>query len=650
MVRGRYLRAVLLAGVLAMLASRPAQARTTIVPDDFPTIQAALDSIGLGGYPDPETLLVRAGEYPEVIEVHHELVIRGADVSATGVPAARIQGLRACYQDGGVHIGQRYENLHILEPVVICGTNGPVDISFRDCRFDAEVASDDMLNYPDLTQISLRHCKAFGPVSLRAQLLYADSSEFRAPLWLNAEEWAEVRDSRFQNVSGAAITVNSREASIVRNLILGATTGIVARMDGGDVHVEDNQVEGCVGDGIHADAGSYLVYMDRNRVSLCGGVGIRAIGLKVARGNRVIGCETGLALHNYEEPAIVFGNVVGRCVNGIVVIGDGGTLPGELSVSENTAYACSGSDLVLQDQLNASVHRNLSCFNAGAGLAVMRGVPPSMSCNNWFANEAGARMGVSRVPSDFALDPLFCDIASDDVRLQSASPLLDVAGCGQIGAYGLGCESPPVPVSFELPSDALPPVWRERWLNAWLEPADPFTAADVDIATVRLNDVVVPSPETSLGDHDLDGTADLELTIDRFALSRILNDGDEVVVTITGRMGNRDFVGSDTIRVRRPAGDLWPPVPRGEVLSIRALARLGVADRLAVAFTLNEASPARIEVLDVLGRVVLARRTEGLGAGEHQLELGAGGFAQGIYFLRIRQGMSEARSRIVFVR
>src|SRR5262249_12498187 len=42
--------------------------------------------------------------------------------------------------------------------------------------------------------------------------------------------------------------------------------------------------------------------------------------------------------------------------------------------------------------------------------------------------------------TDLIVDPLFCNVDSADVRLNSASPLLaDTAACGLIGALGVGC-------------------------------------------------------------------------------------------------------------------------------------------------------------------------------------------------------------------
>src|SRR5262249_40526862 len=56
-----------------------------------------------------------------------------------------------------------------------------------------------------------------------------------------------------------------------------------------------------------------------------------------------------------------------------------------------------------------------------------------------FGNRLGATSGVAADSTDLSVDPLFCNVDSADVRLDTASPLVGRAGCGQIGALGVGC-------------------------------------------------------------------------------------------------------------------------------------------------------------------------------------------------------------------
>jgi len=546
---------------------------------------------------------------------------------------------------------------------VVCGTNGPVRIGFQGCRFDAGVTSNGLFGYPDLTEIALRHCEVFGAASLLAQLLNADSSTFHGPLWLNASDATFVRDNRLEDIHGTAITVFSREALIAGNLIRRGTAGIHAVTDEGDIHVQDNRVEGCLSDGIVANPGlsGDRSYLERNVVSHCGGVGIRATNLKLARGNRVLGCSgIGLDLHHFEDPAVVEANVVGRCgSHGIEVTHDYSGSPGVVSIHDNTVYACRGTGIVLTDLAEGSLSRNISCFNVGAGLEVFRTVVPSLSCNDWYANEAGAPPRFSPSPTDRFVDPIFCDLANDDVQLRSDSPLLDAPGCGRIGALGQGCE-PPVEITFRFTPSTFHVAAHGRWVTGELEPRAPFSVDAIDVASIRLNGVPVDAAAPiGPGDRGRSSHRTLIVRFDRDAISRTLTHGDAVPVVVTGTIGDRTFRGADVIRVLRGTGPIAvdlshesaaveiPPALSVRVSSLHPAA----GGRLSIEFTLPDQSPARLELLDVAGRVMMSRQVGELGRGQHTLELAPErALPQGIYFVRLRRGADEARSRAAVIR
>jgi hypothetical protein len=70
-----------------------------------------------------------------------------------------------------------------------------------------------------------------------------------------------------------------------------------------------------------------------------------------------------------------------------------------------------------------------------------------------------------------------------------------------------------------------------------------------------------------------------------------------------------------------------------------------------VEFALRDGSPARLELMDVAGRVLTAKEVGALGPGAHALDLSEGGaLPSGIYFLRLTQGGSEVRVRAAVIR
>ena len=70
--------------------------------------------------------------------------------------------------------------------------------------------------------------------------------------------------------------------------------------------------------------------------------------------------------------------------------------------------------------------------------------------------------------------------------------------------------------------------------------------------------------------------------------------------------------------------------------------------RMEVTFALPSDAPARLEVLDVTGRLLRRREVGGFGVGRHQLELGtAGEFRPGLYFVRLTQAGAVRTQRVV---
>jgi hypothetical protein len=92
-----------------------------------------------------------------------------------------------------------------------------------------------------------------------------------------------------------------------------------------------------------------------------------------------------------------------------------------------------------------------------------------------------------------------------------------------------------------------------HWVTAYLEPPTPFTPADIDTPSIRLNgnisvDLAAP---IEIGDYDGDGIPDLTVKFNRAAVELTLSEGDSVPVTILGTVGGQCFHGTDYIRMLR---------------------------------------------------------------------------------------------------
>ena len=73
--------------------------------------------------------------------------------------------------------------------------------------------------------------------------------------------------------------------------------------------------------------------------------------------------------------------------------------------------------------------------------------------------------------------------------------------------------------------------------------------------------------------------------------------------------------------------------------------------KLGVAFALPSAAPARLELHDVTGRLVLSREVGSMGAGRHTVSLAQGHrVSTGIYWVSLSQGNHQQRARVAVIR
>ena len=113
--------------------------------------------------------------------------------------------------------------------------------------------------------------------------------------------------------------------------------------------------------------------------------------------------------------------------------------------------------------------------------------------------------------------------------------------------------------------------------------------------------------------------------------------GEESVDQVLGVSGS--FSVAATLPVVEP--------PAVAMMSLRgATPNPASAGRFVVRFTLRDGSAARLDLIDIAGRVVRTRDVGAMGPGSHALDLGAGeALRPGVYFIRLRQAGQELRTR-----
>ncbi len=99
------------------------------------------------------------------------------------------------------------------------------------------------------------------------------------------------------------------------------------------------------------------------------------------------------------------------------------------------------------------------------------------------------------------------------------------------------------------------------------------------------------------------------------------------------------------------AGETWVDVPRVAELALAGVCPNPATVALAVAFSLPDAAPARLEAFDLAGRRVAVREVGPLGGGSHVVQLGERrSLAPGVYLVRLARGSRRLTARAVIVR
>jgi parallel beta helix pectate lyase-like protein/flagellar hook capping protein FlgD len=616
-------RGVVAAVLCAGLRFHPAVASTAVVPDDFPTVHQGIDS-------GADTVLIREGTYPERPVIDRPLVLEG--IGSDQRP--RLAGL------------QIYNTNFWLAPATLSiarvnftGAVGYTTLYYRprqltllfsQCGIDRGIQIDNQ-DADDILLLSLRNCRI--AASSRGQIaqVYMEADTVDGGVaWRSS--YAGIQNCWFRGGPHRAIELTgyARGGAIARNRIEGYATGIYAEdIEGYDVM--ENGIFGC-GKGIELNH-VYEMTAESNDVRDCvAGLEASACnGLKVV-GNRILrASQTGVRAYIVTGlwGLVVKGNVVGWCGgDGLSIEGSEGTL-----VEGNTLLKNGASGIVVGGAPGypMTIRANIGVGNAGWGLVVAGGEYFEGGCNDWFGNGLGAISGGQLDSTDAAVDPLFCNVDSADVRLDSRSPLLAAAACGEIGALGVGCGATATLVqrfAAGWVSDGVRVVWQV---------ATGATASGIWVERAEgLNGQAWTQP---VMERSIEGATVVEL--DRSALAGqtyryrlVARDGGVVTILDPG------IVVEAQMRLSFALGQVGPSPSAGP---------------LRIAFTLAHNAEIEIDVYDVQGRRVASPARGEWPAGAQVVQWDGRArdgqlAAAGLYMIRYRYPGGQDRRGIVRVR
>lgn len=598
-------------GVVALLASAglaplPAAAVTVVVPDDFSTVSLAIASAA-------DTVLVRGGDYGEIPLVERNVFLRG--IGQGGRP--RLAGLRLTNRDRPA-APTTISGFDVSTPIVYtnAANKSPITVNISDCTMGGlQVNADD----PDAhCCLYLRRCRlsyAFGGLDYVA--MESDTVDGGVS-WKFWSRGLSIQHCWFRGGTGAAIALtNEPTGTVAHNRIENYDVGISAPES--ELSIDDNTISRCR---VGVQVWGYDVAVTNNEIRSCGTGVYASLWYRLALMNNTIVGSADLGVFANAGEAVAEGNAIGNCAGaGIRIEWDPGYSAGNLR--NNTFFNCGGNALELIGPATDAVTlgNNIGFGSGGVGLLVS-GTVVQHTCNDWFGNRLGAVSGVAPDPSDLEVDPQFCGLDSADVRLASGSPLADAAGCGLVGARGVGCDVTPTLVqrfSAARVTDGVRIVW---------EVAAGATASAIWVERAE----------------GANGQAWSQPPMERST------EGRAVVELDRGAQPDRVY----RYRLVARDGGTLTVLEAGIVVEAQAALAFGLATvgpspgsgPLRIGFTLTHAATIEIAVFDLMGRRIATLEQGERPAGTHETEWG-GLAPAGVYVVRYRHPGGEDRRLIV---
>jgi hypothetical protein len=116
--------------------------------------------------------------------------------------------------------------------------------------------------------------------------------------------------------------------------------------------------------------------------------------------------------------------------------------------------------------------------------------------------------------------------------------------------------------------------------------------------------------------------------------------------------GDQRDIPTEVLYAQRLVADgvLDAPAPGPPAFALMAPRPNPVRGALVAGFVLPDASPARLELLDIAGRRVATHDVGALGAGRHTVTFAPGSVPPGVYVLRLSRGDAARSARVAILR
>jgi hypothetical protein len=197
-----------------------------------------------------------------------------------------------------------------------------------------------------------------------------------------------------------------------------------------------------------------------------------------------------------------------------------------------------------------------------------------------------------------------------------------------------------------------------RWVICFIGLPEGYDAADIDIASIRLNDVVTAERYSwGMKDSGVSESRNLTVKFDRAEVARMLTPGEGVEISVTGVVGSEEFRGTDQIRVIDPPDSRIEsafPMPGPQIFSVEVHPN-PFNPVCTISYCTRRSGRVRLAIYDITGSLVRtlvdAHRRPG-SYSEHWGGMAEDGreLPSGVYFYRLEAGDIVASKKAVLLR
>lgn len=203
-----------------------------------------------------------------------------------------------------------------------------------------------------------------------------------------------------------------------------------------------------------------------------------------------------------------------------------------------------------QDDVMVIVDNTLPIADAGPDQTITAGSEVTLSASNskdvdWFGYFWDFGDGTTAT----AVEPFITHTYSEPGTYTVKLTVCDAAGNMDTDIATVNVVPSTIPATVDIKPDTLNIRSKGRWITAYIELPDGYSLKEVEISTIKLNDVI-PAQKSPfrIGDYDCDGIPDLMVKFDRSSVKEFLDDPEETL-TVTGKIRGKTFSGSDSIKV-----------------------------------------------------------------------------------------------------